>query len=713
MRHFFKMILSVFVLFSNSFSSQPDEFCGMQGTTTPSSQLGGRYKPASGTFKVLVIYAQFTDDNTDISNPNWVKGQAPTYMNGTVDETWSANPTSGSMTHFFNDMSINTYKVIGKEVSIIMPQTMQWYYNNNLRTMYAMNKIAIQTADAQVNYAEFDNWRYDSAYSHSNVADGNIDMIFVVWRNKNTSLGLWSGIGALDDWASNNPFTVEGGTKTIQTGYQGFNEPGSGVTIINGYYGSWWVYRGMQHELAHWFFGANEHHSPSGTWALLEGWGTPSGCANAFERYKLGWINFYTIDPASYSTPTTVNITLPDFITTGIAYRIKVPGGGTNEYFILENHQRISQFDVPDNNTSVSGVFVLHQTADIGSAVYVNSAEGKFNWSVPYQLPSIYPPYNPANLPVFQKGTSNRTAGYHRRQAIPWSLSGVPQTPHVIHYQLINGVVVKAGENGNPTVFTGTGKDQFDLTNNSVFTPASNPSADPYNNATKIGFEVTGISNGVYTLNIHIKNPEAASPAKPMDLAFTTNNQVTLSWTNNNESDRAYWEVWRKYFRSSFDQQDWTLIGTSTTPSFTDPDFQLNSIGDLYTVYYKIRTKDTQGYYSTFSDIISTSAYRVFQKGGDEITKRGEIPQEFSINQNYPNPFNPSTRISYSIPEVATVKITIFDRLGREVSTLINREHKPGYYSVDFDANGLSSGVYFYKVDAGRFSTVKKMILMK
>lgn len=323
----------LFVLISvnlvpQSLQQLSEEFCAMEGTTAASAQLGGIYKPASGIFNVLVIYAQFTDDNIDINNPNWVKGQPPSFMNGTVDETWSSTPTSGSMTHYFNQMSFEQFKVIGKEVSVTMPQTMQWYYDNGFRSTYSMNKFAIETADAQVNYAEFDNWRYDSAYHHTNVSDNNVDMIFVVWRNKKDNIGLWSGLSHLNGTTANySPFTVEGGTKTIQTGF----EVGSGVTIINGYYGTWWVYRGMQHELGHRFFGDNDHHSPSGGWALLDGWGTSSGCINAYERYKLGWMNYNTIDPVDYVDPTTINITLSDFITTGQAYRIKVPGGGADE----------------------------------------------------------------------------------------------------------------------------------------------------------------------------------------------------------------------------------------------------------------------------------------------------------------------------------------------------------------------------------------------
>ena len=88
-------------------------------------------------------------------------------------------------------------------------------------------------------------------------------------------------------------------------------------------------------------------------------------------------------------------------------------------------------------------------------------------------------------------------------------------------------------------------------------------------------------------------------------------------------------------------------------------------------------------------------------------------PNVFSLSQNYPNPFNPVTVINYSIPENSVINIKVYDILGREVKHLVN-EYKPaGNYSVSFDGSNLSSGVYFYKLEAGNFSEIKKMILMK
>ena len=89
------------------------------------------------------------------------------------------------------------------------------------------------------------------------------------------------------------------------------------------------------------------------------------------------------------------------------------------------------------------------------------------------------------------------------------------------------------------------------------------------------------------------------------------------------------------------------------------------------------------------------------------------IPYNFELSQNYPNPFNPSTIIRYSVPSRSTVILKIFDILGGEVSTLINEDKDAGFYSVNFNASQLSSGIYFYQLQAGSFNQVKKMILIK
>ena len=94
------------------------------------------------------------------------------------------------------------------------------------------------------------------------------------------------------------------------------------------------------------------------------------------------------------------------------------------------------------------------------------------------------------------------------------------------------------------------------------------------------------------------------------------------------------------------------------------------------------------------------------------------VPEDFNLYQNYPNPFNPSTVIMYNLPQSGTVKIEVYDITGKKLSTLINQFESAGEHSVSLNINNIrngdfSSGIYFYKITAGRYSSIKKMVLLK
>lgn len=89
------------------------------------------------------------------------------------------------------------------------------------------------------------------------------------------------------------------------------------------------------------------------------------------------------------------------------------------------------------------------------------------------------------------------------------------------------------------------------------------------------------------------------------------------------------------------------------------------------------------------------------------------IPSGYSLLQNYPNPFNPVTIISFGLPVASQVKLVVYDMLGREVSLLANGKFEAGIYSIDYDASALTSGIYFYTITAGRYTSTKKMMMIK
>lgn len=91
----------------------------------------------------------------------------------------------------------------------------------------------------------------------------------------------------------------------------------------------------------------------------------------------------------------------------------------------------------------------------------------------------------------------------------------------------------------------------------------------------------------------------------------------------------------------------------------------------------------------------------------------GALPFAFAVDQNFPNPFNPSTTIKYDLPRTSHVSLSVYDMLGREVATLLNEEKSAGTHTVQWDASGIASGVYFYRIKAGDFVQTKRMLLMR
>jgi len=117
----------------------------------------------------------------------------------------------------------------------------------------------------------------------------------------------------------------------------------------------------------------------------------------------------------------------------------------------------------------------------------------------------------------------------------------------------------------------------------------------------------------------------------------------------------------------------------------------------------------------------TVKASSFLSKQGSELSKQGselailspEQPNEFKLYNNFPNPFNPSTEIKFGLVEESFVTLTVYDMLGRIVATLMRNQLSPGIYSTTFNAIGLSSGIYIYRLNAGTFVETKRMVLMK
>jgi len=177
--------------------------------------------------------------------------------------------------------------------------------------------------------------------------------------------------------------------------------------------------------------------------------------------------------------------------------------------------------------------------------------------------------------------------------------------------------------------------------------------------------------------------------------AISNGLEVQLNWSTATELNNRGFEIER-----STNQIDFVTIGFvnghGTTAEQHDYSFTDRHLTNAE-YYYRLKQIDYDGTFE-YSDIVKI-----------EIT----APNKFSLEQNYPNPFNPITTIKYQIPELSFVTLKVYDVLGNEIATLVNKEKNAGTYEIEFDPAGFQSGVYFYQLQVGSLVETKKMVLMK
>ena len=184
-------------------------------------------------------------------------------------------------------------------------------------------------------------------------------------------------------------------------------------------------------------------------------------------------------------------------------------------------------------------------------------------------------------------------------------------------------------------------------------------------------------------------------------ISNVSGNNVELKWTTATETNNQKFEIERSVSNSI----EWTKIGdvkgsgTTTKPTnYNFTDRKLNS------GHYKYRLKQI--------DFNGTENYHELN---DEVIVG--VPSSYSLSQNYPNPFNPNTKIDYELPYDGKVSIVLYDISGREVVKLVNEVENAGYYSIQFNGANLTSGMYFYRINAEgsgqKYVNTKKMVLIK
>jgi M6 family metalloprotease-like protein len=587
--------------------------------------------------------------------------------------------------------------MIGKAYYIQAPQPLSWYitYHPGSEIQYA-TKDVLQLLDQQVDFSDFDRWTYNAPFDHTLGSDGKLDMVFVCYRrwyhrvpgSSFIALGWYPLAIPTDVYVDKNRRRIVAS---------------QGVNVLEGrQYPRLDVFL---HEFGH-VWGL-PHNYGGGVWTLM-GNRPVTYLMNSYEREQLGWLNFNDVSVDGTTT------SIADFAGQAVVYRIAIPNTSPQEYFLFENHQQITLYDTVDNSSSTGpGMYILQDNGVRhveANNLRVAAADGKWNWSNPYWIQNVFNPGNPLDsIPVFKRGTINRASG--ETDKVPHITTKVDQYGNPIYYLTFAWLDEVDGTLKTGTRFLGDGKDRFTYANNNMFSPWSGYGAYNWTGsaATTIGMEITGTSGTNINVKFYTTSPVNGPPSKPVGPRLSSNSgqygNIRFSWAANVEPDFSSYEVWRKVDLLG---NVWGVVATTTDTFWVDPEYIYAPGGGDFRPTYKVRAKDTQNLWSSFSDSTSVRAEHYGKRFAGNL-----VLSEFSLRQNYPNPFNATTTFTYGFPEDAFVSLKVFDVLGREIATLVNQHQQAGGHNIQFDASNLPSGIYLYKLRAGTFSAVKRMLLLK
>ena len=681
--------------------AQETRWCGIQPAPqySPSlNEVGGLHITASGTLRVLIVFASFPDDETP--HPYWPAHNPPLYMQQFIDpDTMTTSQHPFNLTNYFRQMSLGQFHLVGEAIWVETGHYQSEYLNGSYGR--ANWSVIQERVDPLVDFSRYDNWTNQADRMNINIPDSLVDMIIMVWRTNvfesvgEASLGYKTG------------FLVDG--KRIEMGFpERYDFPrGSGVTCEYLYSDDpSKVMRTMVHEFGHWLLGG-PHPYNSATlsgkhqyWGILCAGQRISSCANAYERERLGWIAVPAIQP-DVDTP------LPDYLSTGTAYKYHPLNGDPFEYFYVENHQGLSAFDDVTLNPDDKGAWILHQQGPYMEIdnVRIRPSDGNWNWRNPGDTAACFS----QKLPVFVRGVPSVVAGESHRDQIPTNTSTVNW---MFTYKDPAGQI-QCGAFFAGQMFSGAFTDS-----NPLFSPYSNPNSNTWNNQpTSFSLEVVNDVNGVLTVR-YPSVPLDASPARRyLGIDPTVQNGPTsgipLAWgTQWTEGQPLEEDVnWSELQRQIGNGGIWSTVYEGSTMRWIDESLSYDSSGAV-PVLFRVRIRDTQAKYSPWSNVFYARAAAV--TGVEYQTGIGhDVPASFMLGANHPNPFNPATKIIYSVPWASWVTLKTFDILGREIKTLVDEIRPAGSYTVTFDGASLTSGTYLYRLSAGTFLKTRAMILLK
>jgi hypothetical protein len=367
-------------IFPSNLHSQVDKFCGMK-EKHPSPNFakmsefdvpafGGKYLPSKDSIRALAVFVQFKDDN--LQDSDWQLNELPKW----------ANTMSQKVYDYFAQMSFNQLHInvdIFPKVMITQLSEIEYSYSYSSKDRYGViNKEVLIAVDQDISFLPYDNWKLKASYNVIPGQDYQVDLVLMIYRRSN--VGSTFNFWGRSDLGFSYLWPVDNGKRNLWGGYpetDNNDASSSGVTIckspgLGAIMDEYSAVRLLTHEISHKLIG--EGH-PIYNFASLGLLSTTNGGGgmHSFERRILGYIDFILID----STKNNI-ITLKDYMTTGQACLIPVPNTN-NQFYILENRQRISIYD----EAFSKGLYIYLLSYSGGySNIDIQSADGKWDWKL-------------------------------------------------------------------------------------------------------------------------------------------------------------------------------------------------------------------------------------------------------------------------------------------------------------------------------------------
>ena len=696
-------------------------------------------------------------------------------VNGNWWDTYSEE--SELLSDYWMEQSRGRYHVIGKAVSVVLDYNYYHYEGNEgykkiNDDIYA--KLKTMGIDWR-QYDKWGTTFNVNQLSIQYTSDGYVDMIYKIMRSRPPRCDLPAGgsaaLGESETQGMN--YLIDPLNNIYINGDYYFL--GSGVTLTPGFGGdendtaSYIIYAPLtksasasfsEHEHGHYIFAAGHVN-----YGKMSGSGNQYGldeCLSPWESIYLG-----------YMAPKIVNYDITDnqigdyssrnSSTTGEVLQVPVLSG--NEFFLIANRTKKSLYDKimwgdtahddPYRNINPNygkGVYIYHVSGGYIYPAFIDQecADGLYSWSFRgYEHPDW---------------SEDQNVEYYARDSVSYNNDmslgsilcadgksiftwfSIGEKNSCIYCDGTDKIFTNKSEVWTSREFKGDRWDAWRTGYNEVFSPYSSPSTkDWLNNNTGIFIWLYQTDTSASTADFKIYRAgyggmteddilAVTPPSKPMgvlsELTGCENNfqYPMIKWLHNMEPDminqtvsaydKKFYNIYKAESKdlgiapSNYKYYATVNIDKDSIPYFIDYNEPIKCGGNtpVEAIRYTVTAVDNRGWESVKSDFASV----IVNEDNVIFDNSSHLrPLTYELKQNYPNPFNPETKINFTLVYSSHVKITVYNLLGEQVSLLLDEFRQPGKYSVKFNGTGLSSGIYFYRLDTPGFTQTKKMILIK